>query len=347
MEDRALRLTSQKKATKLSWEKFDKNRNRDWGLYGVSMGIHDLNLSIGGWIPKMVTTIAARSGVGKSALMHSFFGAGVVKRQNRRAEFLVLSWEMGVDRIIDREVCMRLGVTQGAFTQGAKLFGDKTVEAIKSVYKECSAYPIEYQTASTNIDVVEGLVRDFCERCDEKSKEEGVDIQPVVIIDYLQMLQTRGSKQKNYEIGDFVNGIKALANETGASFGMLAQLNRAADDKELPTRNNLAESKIIEDASDNLILLHRPEHVGQHFIVDPDTNLEVDAKGKMLLRVLKSRDYGIRDVLINCDIKYFRFWSQDMAWGQEFHHLYTQKGFWMDHFGFSKNDAKQMNLDQN
>ncbi|KKL11045.1 hypothetical protein LCGC14_2549720, partial [marine sediment metagenome] len=47
------------------------------------------------------------------------------------------------------------------------------------------------------------------------------------------------------------------------------------------------------------------------------------------------------DILINCDIKYYRFWDIDHdSWDYEYWNLYSDEKFWMDHF-FSGDEMKK------
>jgi len=347
-------LTSQQEAVNESRRKLQENRAREWGLYGVSMGIDALNLGIGGHEPTKVTVIAGRSGHGKSALLNSFFEPGVTVRGGKKAHFLVLSWEMSPNLLIDREICRRVGITQSLFTQGAKLLGEATLKKVQDVYDSCANFPIEYQTMSTNLSTVRKLTYEFVERCKIAEQKEGVEIQPVIIIDYLQMFKEEGSGTRTILIANFMNGIKSVANETGCSYTVIGQLGRNSDSQELPDRQNLSDSKSIEDACDNLVLIHRPAYLGQATIIDPKTGGEVpstyrDEEGKvigvMLLRKLKARGFSIGDELINCDIAHFRFWGRDVKkWNEDFHYKYQSKAFWMGHFKLTTEVNKQLDL---
>lgn len=328
-------LISQHDAALKSWERFNDNREREWGLYGIDTGIHPLNLLIGGWIPGKVTTIGARSGIGKTALTTQIFSHGTRIQNGKRAEFLFCTWEMESSYLIDRHISHDVGITGRMLHQGAKLLGPQKLAAIKSAYTAAKALPVWYQEMSTNIEIISSIVRDFTKECKEKEKIEGITIQPVLIIDYIQMAQFDGSGLRTYGIGDFMNGAKKLANDTGISIVIFAQIKRTADDKDIPERNDFADSQSIEMASDNLVLLHRPEYNGIPFIQDPLTQENINSDGKMLIRVLKGRDFGTGDVLINCDIKYYRFWDMNHdQWNYEYWKLYEDKQFWLEHFGF-------------
>ncbi len=336
-----IELISQATAAKVSWDRFQNNREKEWGLMGVDCGIHPLNLLIGGWVPSKVTVVGARSGIGKTAMTVPIFSAGGRVLNNRRASFLFCSWEMSSSYLIDRHICSSVGITNRFLHQGAKLLGDSKLKEIKSAYKKAVKLPVVYQEMSTNIDTLKSVIIEFVETQEEQAQIEGIDIQPVIVIDYIQLASFEGAGLRTYGIGDFMNGCKAIANQTGCSFLIFAQIRRSADDKDIPARNDFADSQSIEMASDNLILLHRPEYNGVNIIQDPRTGDNVSSENKMLIRVLKGRDFGTGDILIQNHIKYYRFWDIDHdSWDYEYWNLYSDEKFWLDHF-FSGDEMKK------
>lgn len=345
--DKALRLITQKEAVRSSYDKLVANRKRGFGLGGVSTGIDAINLSIGGFLPQKVSIFAARSGIGKTGLINSFVNGGHPIRGGRRGAYLILSWEMSPSLLVTREICRRKKMTQGLFINGASLLGDKTMKEIEQVYSDYSTYDVEYQTVTTNISTVTALATNFVQRCKANEQKEGIEIQPIIVIDYLQMMKAEDGGLKTYQLLDFMVGMKEIANDTGAHFAVLAQLQREVDSKTEPDRANLSDSKSIEDNADNMVFLHRPEYNNVQEVRDPQTGDTVSSEDKMLLRTLKSRDYGTRDTLINCQIRYFRFWSIGDEWDTDFHAKYNNKAFWLDYFKLPKGDEKQLNLDQN
>jgi replicative DNA helicase len=331
-----LNLISQREATIESWKRFKSNKDREWGLFGHDMGIHPLNLMLGGWIPKKLTTIGGRSGMGKTGLTVEMFKAGGRILNNRRAEFLFFSWETGPSYLVDRHICNEVGLTLRMLNQGAKLLGEEQMAQLEAAYKQSSALPVTYQEFSTNIDTVKALGYEFVESCAKKSEIEGVEIQPVIIIDYVGMAQFEGNGLRTYGIAEFMNGMKQFCNVTGASACVFAQINRGADNKPVPDRADFSDSQSIEMASDNLLVIHRPEYVGEKTMWDPGSEKEIPSDSKMLIRVLKGRDYGIGDVVIESDVKHFRFHDINHRHDFPYWELYKSEDFWIDHFGLRK-----------
>lgn len=336
------KLIQQRTAVKDSWTRLNHNITRDWDLYGYDIGVHPLNMDIGGIIPTRLTVIGGRSGSGKTALTVPMFDASLRKKvDGSRLEYLFFTWELDPTIVIDRALCSRVGLTLRQLNQGAKLLGEKTMAQIKATYSVLSKYPITYHIHSTDIQEVKAVALEFISRCREKSKVEGAYVHPVICIDYLNMAQFDANGLRTYGIADFMNGLKGLCNDEKCSAIVFAQLSRETDKAgRIPDRSDFSDSAAIENAADNLIVIYRPEYHNIGTIIDPETNQEVDARGKLLVRVLKCRDYGIGDRLINCDIKHFRFWDKDHNFSDPYYEDYAQKDFWMKEFNL-KQELKQ------
>lgn len=329
------KLTDQHEAVMSSWKKFEKNQTSDWGLSGVDTGHHWLNMITGGWLPGKVTTIAARSSIGKTATVTQMLNSGSRVLQGRRPEYLLFTWEMSPDYLVDRHVSMEVGLTIRQLTQGARLLSDSTIESVKKAYKSADKLPIQYQQMSLNINEVVSITQKFAKKCNEKSEVEGIVVQPVVIIDFIGMAQFDKSGPRTYGISEFIYGCKQAATQTGASFCIFSQINRTSDMKDKPSRSDISDSQSIEQASDNLIILHRPEHHKIPTMRDPHTGQEMSSEGKMLVLVEKCRDSDMKDEVINCDVGFNRFWSEGMKWDEPYWLLYESGEFWIEHFGLS------------
>lgn len=339
------KLISQREATLESWKRFKENKERGWGLFGHDMGIHQFNLSLGGWIPKKVTTIGGRSGMGKTGLTVEMFKAGGRVLNGKRAEFLFFSWEMGSSYLVDRHLCNELGITLRMLNQGGKLLSPSTLSKVDAIYKDAAKLPVTYQEFSTNIDTVKALGYDFVKDCAKRSEVEGVTIQPVIVIDYIGMASFENSGLRTYGISDFMNGFKQFCNVTGASGLVFAQINRSSDSKPAPDRADFSDSQSIENASDNLLVIHRPEYNGEKTMWDPGEEIEIQSEDKMLVRVLKCRDFGTGDFIIQSDVKYFRFYDPKQRHDFPYWELYKDPAFWLDHFGIKKPvDTEQLKI---
>ncbi len=329
------KLIPQRSAVTDSWDRLNLNRERSWDLYGYDIGIHPINMAIGGIVPTRLTVVGGRSGSGKTALSVPMFNASTRRKvDGSRLAYLFFTWELDPSIVIDRSICSTTSLTLRQLNQGAKLLTDKTMAAVKTAYDFASKFPIHYHIHSTDINDVRAVAFDFIKKCREISKVEGAYVHPVILIDYLNMAQFDTAGLRTYGIADFMNGLKQLCNQERCSAIVFAQLSRETDrQNKIPDRADFSDSAAIENAADNLLVLYRPEYHGIPTIVNPDTGLEIDSRGKALIRVLKGRDYGVGDFIINCDIKHFRFWDFNHHWDEEYYKSYSNEKFWIDEFG--------------
>jgi replicative DNA helicase len=82
------------------------------------------------------------------------------------------------------------------------------------------------------------------------------------VIDYLQLLHStaRRAENRQQEIADISNGVKALAKELKVPVVVLSQLNRELekDKNRKPRLSDLRESGAIEQDADLVALLYKP-----------------------------------------------------------------------------------------
>lgn len=314
-------LIEQTTAVTKSIERFKNNLTRPIGLYGHDCGVHPINMAIGGLIRGKFTTIAGRSGSGKSGLEVQML-SGISRVTNGiRGKALIFSWELTSDYIVDRYISYFTGLTNRALTQGVKLLSASQKSIVNEAYKTAKSMPIVYHEYSTNIRTVKRISEKFIADCG--------DSHPVIIVDYLGLAEIQGGQLKTYGIADFVNGLKAIANQTGATVVLLVQINRSSDEKENgPDRTDLSDSQAIEQASDNVVIIHRPEHFGIATIKDHSTGSELPSKGLCLVKVEKSRDYGQSQFLMRCDVALNRFWAMEDDWNTRYWNRYADEEFW-------------------
>jgi len=130
------------------------------------------------------------------------------------------------------------------------------------------------------------------------------------VIDYLQLLHStaRRAENRQQEIADISNGIKALAKELNVPVIVLSQLNREVErEKGRPPRlSDLRESGSIEQDADLVGLLYRPKQGDDE---DPGTEADNDAIPVNLLIAKQRNGPAGEDVCLTFLKSYTRFES--------------------------------------
>lgn len=260
--------------------------------------------------------------------MPTLYRSGKLKN-GKRSEFLVLSWEMQDTDYINRLVALDSGIPNKLMLQGAKLLTAEQKVLIDESFARIRELPIRYEIASCNSKTVLKMVDDFIQECEEKSQKEGIYVQPVVAIDHIGLAQFEKEGLRTYAIGEFILKMKQKANNTGCSFIILNQINRSADQtKSTPTVADLSDSQSVEQTSDALIILHRPEHYGIETLYDPVAGEEVSSKGRTIIRLGKNRMGNVGDIVCYSDMRLARYWHPNHEWEYDYNQLYTQEDFW-------------------
>lgn len=228
---------------------------------GVRTGFPDLDRLIGGLKPGKMYLLAARPGVGKSALAGNVatavasFGGGVV----------FFSLEMGRDEVVGRQLCALSGVPHWI----ADHFDDP--EMHRSYPKEADAFGTAgLHLADHPIWIDDrgslGLadIRARAKRVDNEIKRKGGTGLALVVVDYIQLMQEPGgARTREQAVAANSRGLKLLAKDMGVPVLVLAQMNREIERRTgrqaRPKLSDLRESGSLEQDSDVVMFLYRDD----------------------------------------------------------------------------------------
>lgn len=214
----------------------------------VTTGYADFNnLTLGGLHPSELVILAARPGMGKTALALNM--ALNAAKDNKKV--LLLSLEMGTDQLMDRLLSMQSNVPlkniRGKFCNDQELM--KLADAVATL-TNYSSISISETTNLTIYDISQ-MARKL------KREEDGLDL---LIIDYLQLIKsTSDNRTREQQVSEISRALKTLAIELKIPIIALAQLSRGVENREgnRPKLSDIRESGSIEQDADLVLFLYR------------------------------------------------------------------------------------------
>jgi replicative DNA helicase len=220
------------------------------GLTGVPTGYKQMNDYLGGFQKSDFIVIAARPSMGKTAL-------GLSIARNIAVNFSIpvafFSIEMSAIQLVIRLISAEAKINQQKIRTGELKHEDMT-RILKNLDKLTNA-PIFIDDSPT-LSVME--LRAKCRRLKAEHKIE------CVFIDYLQLIHAPKSESREREISYISRSLKQMAKELDIPIVALAQLNRSVETRseKKPMLSDLRESGSIEQDSDVVMFINRPEQYG-------------------------------------------------------------------------------------
>jgi replicative DNA helicase len=253
---------------------------------GIPTGFHQLDEITNGLHPGQMVTVAGRPGSGKSTLAMDFARSAAIKNHKPTAIF---SLEMGKLEIMMRLFSAEAGVALQNMRSGHMSDQDWTRLARRS--SELAEAPL-FIDDSPNLTMME--IRAKARRLRQRH-----DLQ-LIIIDYLQLM-TSGKRveSRQQEVSEFSRAMKLLAKELDVPVVALSQLNRGPEQRtdKKPMLSDLRESGSIEQDSDVVLLVHRPD------LYEPET----ERAGEADLIIAKHRNGPTATVAVAFQGRYSRF----------------------------------------
>lgn len=240
-----------------TFERLDAlHKNKD-SLRGVPTGIKRLDDALAGLQPSNLIILAARPGMGKTALAMNI--AQYVSVEVKKTVG-VFSLEMSKEELVDRLLTAQADIdawrlktgrlTKTDFARLSDAMGE-LAEAPLYIDDTPAITPLEMRTKARRLQV-----------------EKGLDL---VIVDYLQLVQGRKLENRVQEVSEISQSLKNLARELKVPVLALSQLSRAVEQRgdHRPQLADLRESGAIEQDADVVMFLRRetPED-NEHFILD-------------------------------------------------------------------------------
>lgn len=230
-----------------------ERRMNQQGVPGIPSGFYDLDEVLGGFQKSDLTILAARPGMGKTALALNW----VVHALGCGKKVAVFSLEMSKEQLMERILAAE-GKIDAAKMRRGELGRSREMNQMVKALKEVNQYVTRLVVDETPSISLSQLVS----RCRRYHAERGLDM---VVVDYLQLMV--GSKDlrrqgREREVSEISMGLKALAKELGVPVVAVAQLNRSPDARQdkRPRISDLRESGSMEQDADQILFIYRDEY---------------------------------------------------------------------------------------
>ncbi len=267
---------------------------KDDSMTGITSGYTEIDKVTSGWQRSDLIILAARPGMGKTALTLNMARNAAVAGMPVAIFSLEMSNEQLVSRIISSEIEL----------EGKKIRnGDLSESEWKILHNKIN----DLEKMQIYIDDTPGI-NSFELRAKCRRLKKQYDIQ-LIIIDYLQLMTGGGSKTGNreQEISSISRALKSLAKELNVPVIALSQLNRSVEvrggDKR-PVLSDLRESGAIEQDADIVTFIYRPEYYGLEFWNDEN---EEPCAGQAEFIIAKHRNGELKNIRLKFIKEYAKF----------------------------------------
>ncbi len=265
-------------------KKIEEISNKE-GLSGIPSGFDKLDKLTSGWQPSDLVIVAARPGMGKTALTLSMARNIAVNSEIPVAFF---SLEMSSVQLITRLISSETGLSSEKLRTG---------RLEKHEWEQLNVKVKTLEKAPLFIDDTPSLsIFDLRAKARRLASQHKIKL---IIIDYLQLMTAGGSQKggnREQEISTISRNLKALAKELNVPVIALSQLSRAVETRggsKRPILSDLRESGAIEQDADIVSFIYRPEY---YKIDEWDDEERTPTQGQAEFIVAKHRNGGLDNI---------------------------------------------------
>ncbi|WP_456437021.1 replicative DNA helicase [Psychroserpens sp.] len=291
-------------------KKIEEISNKE-GMSGIPTGFTKLDRLTSGWQPSDLIIIAARPGMGKTALTLTM-ARNIAVDSNIPVAFFSL--EMSSVQLITRLISSETNLSSEKLRTG---------KLEKHEWEQLNVKVKTLEKAPLFIDDTPSLsIFDLRAKARRLASQYGVKM---IMIDYLQLMTAGGSQKggnREQEISTISRNLKALAKELAIPVIALSQLSRAVETRggsKRPLLSDLRESGAIEQDADIVSFIYRPEYY-KIDEWDDDDRSPTEGQGEFI--VAKHRNGGLENIrlkFIGHLGKFDNLDDFDTPFGGEFH----------------------------
>jgi replicative DNA helicase len=238
------------------------------GYQGIPTGFARLDTLTDGWLEEELIILAARPSVGKTA-----FALELAKQalfRNHAVDFFSL--EMSDKSLVTRLICSIGEIHSYKMKNPKKRFSEVDYKK----YRQAQG-AVDRMKDKLNIIDDSGVTIQTIRSKVKQSLKDRPDKKHLVVIDYLTLIHGSGRKERHLEVGEISRNLKRMARDLQVPIIVLAQLNRALEQRKdkRPMLSDLRDSGEIEQDADKVLFLHRDDYFDADKKEEDDVQVEV------------------------------------------------------------------------
>ena len=230
--------------TQQDLEKLSSNKSE---ITGIPTGYYELDKTTSGFHPHELIIIAARPGMGKTAMALNIVTNVAI---NSKKTVALFNMEMGAEQLATRMIAS-VGQIEASKLRSGTLNNSDWKRVNEAVSRLSSTNIYIDDTAGITVNEI----RAKCRRL--KASPVGLDI---VVIDYLTLItgSSKSGANRQQEVSDISRALKTMAMELDVPVIALSQLSRGVEQRtdKKPMLSDLRESGAIEQDADIVAFLH-------------------------------------------------------------------------------------------
>src|SRR5438477_1371454 len=220
------------------------------GVIGIPSGFHDLDRMTGGFKDSDLIIVAGRPAMGKTSMA---LNIGLYAALEAKKSIAIFSLEMSKEQLTERLLTEQAQIDAQRLHRG--LLSEAEFDRVSNALGPLG----EAQIYIDDTPVMDELTLQLKAR--QAKMRHSVDM---ILVDYLQLMhgRARGDDNRVQEVSAISRALKGLARELRIPVIAISQLSRAPEQRpdKRPILSDLRESGSIEQDSDVVMFLYRPEY---------------------------------------------------------------------------------------
>src|SRR6266852_1392162 len=220
------------------------------GVVGIPSGFHDLDRMTGGFKDSDLIIMAGRPSMGKTSLA---LNVAMYAALEAKKSVAIFSLEMSKEQLTERLLTEQAQIDAQRLHRG--LLSEAEFDRVPNALGPIGEAPIYIDDSPVMHELTMQL------KARQAKMRHDVDL---IVVDYLQLMhgRSRGDDNRVQEVSSISRALKGLARELRIPVLAISQLSRAPEQRpdKRPILSDLRESGAIEQDSDVVMFLYRPEY---------------------------------------------------------------------------------------